>query len=353
MKSMTISDGGTTSTTDAQTRHRNKNTVTSSLEMQPLPTEDYDDDDLDDLNESIDNILHRSGFNAYKDSDNDDELDDEMIAKMAEDAVMYGSGHGKLHDWLFPPNVPRTVQLLRWENVAVPSCYLLVGILQGLSGPLMNVYPLDLGASEAQQATISSLRGLPATFKLLFGFWSDNYLLFGYRRKSYMGLGWLVASGSMIVLLMFGRHNPSIPLLSFSFLTYGVGFWFADVMADSIVAEKAKHEPPESRGSLQSTCYACRFFGLMVAAPISTVIYSSLGPNHVIAVLAVFPLLILPLVYMFQERFNVTVKTTSEQCKEIWSTVCSRAVWQPMGFVSVSFFLVFLYSCFLLHSSET
>eukprot|EP00816_Leptocylindrus_hargravesii_P011718 CAMPEP_0196813788 /NCGR_PEP_ID=MMETSP1362-20130617/39237_1 /TAXON_ID=163516 /ORGANISM="Leptocylindrus danicus, Strain CCMP1856" /LENGTH=578 /DNA_ID=CAMNT_0042190171 /DNA_START=40 /DNA_END=1776 /DNA_ORIENTATION=- len=339
---MTITNGidknGSSATSDTaqKTRHRNTAATTniSPLEMQPLPTEDYDDDDMEGLDESIDDILHRSGYVGYKGSDNDDdELDDEMIAKMAEDAVLYGSGHGKLHDWLFPPNVPRTVQLMRWENIAVPACYLLVGILQGLSGPLMNVYPLDLGATEAQQATISSLRGLPASFKLLFGFWSDNYLLFGYRRKSYMALGWLIASASMIVLLVFGSHDPSIPLLSFSFLSFGVGFWFADVMADSIVAEKAKHEPPETRGSLQSTCYACRFFGLMIAAPLSTVVYSFVGPNHVIFFMALFPLLILPLVYWFQERFNVTPRTTSEQCKEIWSTVCSRAVWQPMGFV--------------------
>lgn len=67
----------------------------------------------------------------------------------------------------------------------------------------MNVYPLDLGATEAQQTTISSLRGLPSSFKLLFGFISDNVLLMGYRRKSYMFLGWLISSLSMLSLIFF------------------------------------------------------------------------------------------------------------------------------------------------------
>ena len=83
--------------------------------------------------------------------------------------------------------------------------YFLVCI--GLSGPLMNVYPLALGATEAQQTTISALRGLPSSFKLLFGFFSDNVPIFGYRRKSYMFIGWLVTSLSMVALLFFSNNS--------------------------------------------------------------------------------------------------------------------------------------------------
>lgn len=36
-----------------------------------------------------------------------------------------------INDWLYPPDVPRSCQLLRKENLAVPASYLLVGILQG------------------------------------------------------------------------------------------------------------------------------------------------------------------------------------------------------------------------------
>lgn len=286
----------------------------------------------------------------------------------------------RIYHYLYPPNVPREVQLLRKENIAVPACYLLVGLLQGLSGPFTNVYPLDLNASEAQQTTISSLKSLPSTFKLAFGFFSDNVPLAGYRRKSYMLLGWAIASLSMIALFTFsdlsveaialnndsqqqqqqedgssGRYSlrhlqssstselgeqinlvgapPSIPFLSFSLLIFGSGFWLSDVMGDSIVAEKAKLEPESSRGHLQSTCYACRFFGLMIAAPLSTVIYSKYGPQAVVYLMAALPSLILPLIYNLKEKKDIEIASTREQCGEIWSTVCSRAVWQPMGFV--------------------
>eukprot|EP00956_Cyclotella_meneghiniana_P011305 scaffold15922_cov66-Cyclotella_meneghiniana.AAC.6 len=272
----------------------------------------------------------------------------------------------KLYQYIYPPDVPRTVQLFRPENIAVPACYLLVGLLQGLSGPFTNVYPLDLNATEAQQATISSLKSLPSTFKLAFGFLSDNFPLAGYSRKSYMLIGWIVTSLSMCLLILFSDLTmeavtlsneeseeeednaerflpvssdavvgspPSIPFLSFTLLMFGTGFWFADVMGDSIVAEKAKLEPESSRGQLQSTCYACRFFGLMVAAPFSTVIYSTYGPKAVVVLMAGLPALITPLIFMLKETKNVPVESTKKQCAEIWNTVCSRAVWQPMGFV--------------------
>ena len=159
-----------------------------------------------------------------------------------------------LEDFLFPPGLPRKCQLLRPENMAVPVCYLLVGLLLGLSSPLINAFPLDLQATEAQQTSISAIRSLPASFKLLFGFLSDSTPLFGYRRKSYMLVGWIVCSASYFSLLMFSNLSmelgaagcnaksqidekrsippddaPSMGFLSFCVLSAGMGLWFSDV----------------------------------------------------------------------------------------------------------------------------
>ena len=52
-------------------------------------------------------------------------------------------------------------------------------------------------------------------------------------------------------------------------------------MADALVAEKAKFEPPGKQGVLQSTCYAYRFFFLMVSGGSRTYAVShvkSVGP---------------------------------------------------------------------------
>ena len=272
------------------------------------------------------------------------------------------------YEYLYPPSTPPECQLLRSENIVIPACYLLVGLLQGLSSVIINVLPLDLGASEAQQTTVSSIRSLPSSFKLLFGFLSDNVPLSGYRRKPYMLIGWGIAALSMASLLFFSNlhvparnagcfHSsssdenednnnpyeqgeipndaPTIPFLSICLLLFGIGFWMADVMGDSIVAEKAKLEPEYQRGSIQSTCYACRFFGMMIAAPASTALYTWIGPHAVIQLLAVLPFSILPLVYIFHETRHAIIVSTRQQCREIWETVCSRAVWQPMAFVYI------------------
>jgi len=283
----------------------------------------------------------------------------------------------------------------------------------GLSRPLLNVYPLDLGATEAQQTTIAAIATLPCTFKILFGFMSDQLPMFGYRRKGYMWIGWSISAIIMVVLLMtcnlsmdwnsdgsviIPEDAPSIQQLSLAFLIFGTGFWLADVMGDSIVvgsccesvfclfvrwvwesidtlhgaacvtfshwavlnvcglfampathpnipqllscvygqAERAKLEPSSSRGQLQSTCYAYRFFGMMVAAPVSTLLYdSNYGPQSIVLAMAIIPPLIMgPLMYLLEEIPATRVLSAKEQCSEIWTAVCSRAVWQPMGFVS-------------------
>lgn len=124
-----------------------------SFEMVPL-SDDKDDVDDDDMlgefdydNEEDDDDVHvrrrRQGRSQQQLADGACTGDDYTTSNTYLPKSIY--------QYLYPPNVPRDVQLMRPENIAVPACYLLVGLLQGLSGPFTNVYPLDLNASEAQQ----------------------------------------------------------------------------------------------------------------------------------------------------------------------------------------------------------
>lgn len=248
-------------------------------------------------------------------------------------------------DTIIPPSVRST----HINSLAIPACYLTVGVIQGLSGPLLNVYPLDLGASEAAQVTFSNMTNFPGTLKIVFGFLSDNTL--GGKRKPYMLMGWITVAGTMGYLLCLSGNNlgmsyneehkpippadaPGIQELGLLFFLLGLGLWFADAMGDALVAEKAKMEPPRIKGRLQSTCYACRFFGMMVAAPIATYLYSSHGPKSVVMGLCLAPLLVLPLLPCLKEDPKTEPsKSTSDRVGDIWATVQSRSVWQPMAFV--------------------
>ena len=107
----------------------------------------------------------------------------------------------------------------------------------------MGVYPLDLGATEAQQTTMSILSILPASLKIIFGFLSDNFPIFGYRRKPYMILDWILTSLSYGILLLttdlslskndddddeeivVPQNAPSILFLSLMTFLFSTGYW--------------------------------------------------------------------------------------------------------------------------------
>ena len=258
-----------------------------------------------------------------------------------------------LKEYVYPSHIPRSIQLWRCENIGIPISYLAVGIMQGLVRPLLNVYPMDLGATEAQQTMIASLATLPSALKIGFGFLSDNRPIGGYRRKPYMLLGWACTVSSMITLLYFtdlslpnhrdrrDRHEqlPSMEWLMITFFVSGSGMWMSDVMADAFVAQMVPLEPVAAQGQIQSTCYALRFLGMAALAPVSTYLYDHglwgyHGPATIVGLLAVTPILTaFPFWFLLQEERNVPIPSTRHQCEEIWNTVCSRSVWQPIGFV--------------------
>lgn len=116
--------------------------------------EDYfndDDDDDDDrrlVHQQQQSKRRRRPYSEV-DDDNDNSGDDYHLQSNLLSLLLSKS----TYQYLYPPQVPKSIQLYRLENIAIPACYLLVGILQGLSGPFTNVYPLDLNASEAQQVS--------------------------------------------------------------------------------------------------------------------------------------------------------------------------------------------------------
>jgi BT1 family len=318
---------------------------TETLELQPLQSTTYTASPSSTVTPGrLERVLGLDEPIGQRQSDHQVSSSDDRIRS---------SFYRQWHQYWFPPNFPREIELWRRENVAIPLCYLTVGILQGTIRPLLNVYPIDLGATEAQQTTLASIAMLPSAFKIVFGFLSDNVPIAGYRRKPYILTAWLTTSACMTFLLYSSdlslptvngdstaTRPPTMPCLMLVFFLAGCGIWMADAMVDSFVAQKARLEPLEAHGTLQSTCYAVRFLGLAVMSPLSTYLYSNVsnGRGAVIIVLITMatPLVtVLPLLYPLAEEHLSSVPSTRDQCREIWKSVCSPAVWQPIGFVYV------------------
>lgn len=279
-----------------------------------------------------------SHMTHFKDGTSNDDINNMQLSQIS--SVWTSSGlKRRLYHLLYPPDTPIPLQIWRLENIALPLSYLLVGTLQGLSTGVMTIFLLQINATEAQQSSILSLRSLPAAFKVLFGFISDSYPIFGYRRKFYMLIGWIISSLSMIslsILQYSGSRSNSIPAIALFYFLFGFGFWFADVAADSIMAEKTKLESTAAKGQLQSTCYACRFFALMCSITFATFMYDYMSPGSFFLLMGVLPwLATVPSIYFYQEQAVTCNPQVKVLFQEIWSTVCSRAVWQPLGFIFV------------------
>ena len=88
--------------------------------MQPLSINGSDDLDENKMTEA-------GGFSVLNGEDPD--LDEIPKHHQVKDGFSWLPASWNEH--LFPPSTPRPLQLSRKENIAVPFCYLVVGLLQG------------------------------------------------------------------------------------------------------------------------------------------------------------------------------------------------------------------------------
>ena len=348
-------------------------------------SESVEHDHEDDEDSNNDGVLELATLATKSQNDDDDDtqlvqaidlFQEPSLTKVTTTILVVDDDE---NEYTTDQNVTICSIISQFDTIGIPICYLMVGLVQGFMDPLMNVYPLDLGASEAQQTTIFTLKELPSCFKILFGLLSDNIPIHGYRRKPYMLLGWMITSISIFMVIMVSdlslhripttnetswnttndimsieqdddvsssssnvmvvppTNAPSIPLLSTAIFIWAVGLWLADVMGDALVAEKAKFETVRDRGNLQIFCYAVRGIGMAITAPTSTLIYNlQYGPWYILTITSCLPLCMVPFIYHLKDRYIVvpTYSTTRDYYQELWKTCSSRAVWQPMGFVS-------------------
>ncbi|CAM9776430.1 unnamed protein product [Phaeothamnion confervicola] len=117
-----------------------------------------------------------------------------------------------------------------------------------------------------------------------------------------------------------------------------------DVMADTLVVERARFEEEDSKGQLQASCYAIRFLGSVLGCSLGAVVYNGaewgwgLTFSEICTVNALVPALLLaPAIAFLREEVLPpgTAKSVRAQCRDIWATISLKAVWRPMSFVYI------------------
>lgn len=232
-----------------------------------------------------------------------------------------------------------TASLWTPETVAIPVTYIYTGLLVSLPAAYIEYFPRVLGASDAQLSTIAIVRGLPWTFKALFGILPDRVPVWGLRFKPYLLLGCFTSS---LFHLFLGLYSDALTVVSFTLLLLGAmaGIVMADVMADALVANRVLRKLELFPGHAQSTVYMCRFISEMIGFWSGALVSNSsswgagLSMRELFLLVALFPLFtVVPCIWYMHEPLVTTVLPLRAQVEQLGVMLQRRATWQPVSFL--------------------
>lgn len=221
------------------------------------------------------------------------------------------------------------------ELIAILMVYLVQGIL-GLSRLAVSFFLKDeLGMSPAQMSVLLGIVALPWVVKPLFGFISDGLPIFGYRRRPYLIVSGLLGALSWAALATV-VHSVWAATLVIALSSLSVAI--SDVIVDSLVVERARHESLSNVGSLQSLCWGTTALGGLITAYLSGFLLQAFSTQTVFWITATFPLII-SLVAGFISEETITqesnLETVKHQVKQLRQAVMQKAIWLPAAFVFV------------------
>jgi folate/biopterin transporter len=254
---------------------------------------------------------------------------------------------------LVEPSSPATIPTSGWNKIlfgheptpellAILLVYAVQGIL-GLAKLAVSFFLKDqLALSPAEVAALMGVAALPWVIKPVFGFVSDGLPIFGYRRRPYLVLSGLLGSAAWISLATI-VHTPLAATIAIATTSLSVAF--SDVLVDSLIVERARHESLSSSGSLQSLCWGASALGGLLTAYASGILLSNFSPQTVFAVTALFPLLVSGAAFAISEQPiiptqpDTPVETLApSQISQVWQALQQQSIWLPLLFL-------FLWQC--------
>lgn len=219
------------------------------------------------------------------------------------------------------------------ELMAILLVYFVQGIL-GLARLAVSFFLKDeLGLSPAQVSALLGIAALPWMIKPLFGFISDGLPIFGYRRRPYLILsGFLGAIAWLSLATVVHTAWGATLAIALSSLAIAV----SDVIVDSLVVERARHESVGAAGSLQSLCWGFSALGGLVTAYFSGLLLQHFTTHTVFAITATFPLIVSLVAGLINES---RVESRSEwavvwhQVTQLKGAITQKSIWLPTAFL--------------------
>ncbi|WP_448571097.1 folate/biopterin family MFS transporter [Trichothermofontia sp.] len=221
------------------------------------------------------------------------------------------------------------------ELMAILVVYFVQGIL-GLARLAVSFFLKDdLGLGPAQVSALMGVAALPWMVKPLLGFVSDGLPLFGYRRRSYLLLSGLLGALSWLALATV-VHTVGMTMLAIMLGSLSVAI--SDVIADSLVVERARRETQAQVGSLQSLCWGTTALGGLTTAYLSGFLLARLDSQAVFCITATFPLLVALIVGFIQEsrtHEGASLTQIRQQMQQLRQALSKPAIWLPTAFLFI------------------
>lgn len=221
------------------------------------------------------------------------------------------------------------------ELMAILLVYFVQGIL-GLARLAVSFFLKDdLSLSPAQVSALMGVAALPWMIKPVFGFISDGLPVFGYRRRPYLILSGLLGMAAW-VLLATVVHDAWTATAAIALGSLSVAF--SDVIVDSLVVERARHESVQDAGSLQSLCWGSSAVGGLLTAYLSGFLLQQFSTRTVFGITATFPLIVSLVAWLITEA---KVERAADwavvwhQIKQLKGAISQKSIWLPTAFLFI------------------
>ncbi|WP_071516200.1 folate/biopterin family MFS transporter [Geitlerinema sp. PCC 9228] len=218
------------------------------------------------------------------------------------------------------------------ELVAILLVYFVQGIL-GLARLAVSFFLKDqLNMSPAEVSAMMGIVSIPWMVKPLFGFLSDGLPIFGYRRRPYMILAGILGALSWIAMATIvtvpWQATVAVALSSLSIA-------ISDVIADSLVVERARSENLADAGSLQSLCWGTSAIGGIITAYLSGFLLEYFSASNIFFVTATFPLIVTGVAWLISETpvKQGETQNVKQQVKQLRHAFTQRSILLPTLFL--------------------
>jgi folate/biopterin transporter len=221
------------------------------------------------------------------------------------------------------------------ELMAILLVYFVQGIL-GLARLAVSFFLKDdLGLTPAEVSAMLGIVALPWTIKPLFGFMSDGLPILGYRRRPYLLLSGLLGAASWIAL---GTVVETAWQATLTISLGSLSVAIADVIADSLVVERARHESISNVGSLQALCWGTSAAGGLLTAYLSGFLLERFSTQIIFLITASFPLLIALGVALITEEpthDRIDFANIKQQVGQLKNAITQKSIWLPTLFLFI------------------